>query len=76
MKYVIIFSQNLEKWRDDLKCGPKHPLQDGSPAQCDPNDKRCCSPYGWCGNTPAYCSCEKCVDYRVQGKFRRKNQQT
>ena len=49
-----------------------HPLQDNSPAQCDPYNRHgygCCSPKGWCGNTPAHCSCSGCIDYRVQGKF-------
>jgi hypothetical protein len=67
---IISFSSyNLEKWRDDFKCGPMHPLQDGSPAQCDPNGYGCCSPGGWCGKTPAHCSCSGCIDYTVQGKF-------
>ena len=71
-KIISFSSWNLEKWRDDLKCGPKHPLQDGPPAQCDPNNQHghgCCSPGGWCGNTAAHCSCSGCIDYRVQGKF-------
>ncbi|XP_077981331.1 uncharacterized protein LOC144436406 [Glandiceps talaboti] len=61
----------LKKWRDDGRCGPKYPLSDGSPAQCDPYfNYPCCSPFDWCGNTAAHCDCEGCIDYRDTKKWR------
>ncbi|XP_077981855.1 macrophage mannose receptor 1-like [Glandiceps talaboti] len=55
-----------KKWRDDLRCGQNYPLEDGSPAQCDPDsDYPCCSPADWCGITAAHCDCANCHDYRV-----------
>ena len=56
-------------WRDDLRCGAEFPLPNGLPAQCDPfnaDESKCCSPYGWCGKTPAHCACDTCVDYGVK----------
>merc|ERR1712227_741632 len=53
-------------WRDDLRCGPNFKLPSGENAQCDPNNKNghvCCSPQGWCGKTPAHCTCDGCIDY-------------
>ena len=47
--------------RDDGKCGSSNPLGDGSPSQCNPGF--CCSEFGNCGNTPAYCDCSTCVRY-------------
>ena len=47
--------------RDDGKCGASNPLDDGSPSQCNPGF--CCSEFGNCGNTPAYCDCSTCVRY-------------
>ena len=66
---TLYIGDNL--WRDDTKCGPDYPLEDGSPAQCDPNHQdgyTCCSIYGWCGNSVAHCTCHGCIDYS-QGKF-------
>ncbi|XP_070577779.1 uncharacterized protein [Ptychodera flava] len=61
-------SQGNKKWRDDLRCGLKFPLADGTPAECNPDsDKPCCSSIAWCGNTWDHCSCENCIDYRSQG---------
>ena len=58
--YIIV-----PDWREDLRCGPNYPLQDGRPAQCDPNAVYpCCSPAGWCGNTDAHCKCSGCNDFR------------
>jgi hypothetical protein len=47
-------------WRGDNKCGNVlNPL--GSPAECNPySDMPCCSEFGWCGNTPGHCQCDKC----------------
>ena len=48
-------------WRNDFQCGvnAKNPL--GTQAECDPySDVPCCSEFGWCGNSPNHCRCEKC----------------
>jgi len=55
-------------WREDGRCGPDHPLADGSPGQCDPEGAAprvgpCCSPKGFCGNTRNHCKCKTCIDY-------------
>merc|ERR1719347_1700478 len=60
-------SQKL--WRDDGKCGPKNPLADGSPGQCDPQGDGpkkgpCCSKTGFCGNTNKHC-CNGCQDFSI-----------
>ena len=53
------------KYRDDGKCGPEFPLEDGSAAECDPNSEYwCCSEFGFCGGTQEHCFCEKCVNFR------------
>ena len=55
-------------YRADGRCGSSFPLPNGSPSQCNPeSDFPCCSEYGYCGETPGHCQCEKCIDYR-QGK--------
>ena len=54
--------------RDDGRCGSEFPLEDGSPASCDPNSEYfCCSEHGYCGGTGEHCSCETCVNYRPAG---------
>ena len=56
-------------WREDHRCGPMYPLKDSSSAQCDPNHQNghtCCSPGGWCGLTPAHCTCSGCIDYNQE----------
>ena len=54
--------------RDDGRCGPEFPLEDGSPASCDPDSTYfCCSAHGYCGGTGEHCSCETCVNYRPSG---------
>ena len=54
--------------RDDGRCGIEFPLEDGTPAGCDPNSQYfCCSEHGYCGGTGEHCSCETCVDYRPDG---------
>jgi hypothetical protein len=57
-----------EVWREDGRCGPDHPLVDGSPGQCDPEGAAprvgpCCSPKGFCGNTRNHCKCATCIDF-------------
>merc|ERR1712117_820497 len=52
-----------------MGCGPRNPLQDGRPGQCDPtanaNQKGpCCSSIGWCGNSHNHCECYGCIDFR------------
>ena len=56
------------RWRDDARCGPDFPLEDGSPAECNPNSSccYCCSASGWCGDTPQHCSCDRCINYREE----------
>jgi len=54
--------------RDDGRCGPEFPLEDGSPAACDPDSTYfCCSAHGYCGGTGEHCSCETCVNYKPSG---------
>ncbi|KAL5247748.1 hypothetical protein ACHWQZ_G019587 [Mnemiopsis leidyi] len=56
-------------WRDDKRCGEYNNLPDNTPAKCDPDSENpCCDWLGWCGNTTEHCSCETCVDYRVEYK--------
>ncbi|XP_077985433.1 uncharacterized protein LOC144440064 [Glandiceps talaboti] len=58
--------QVSQLWRDDLRCGPSFDLDNGSPAQCDPDsDFPCCSTSGWCGNTEGHCECIGCINYKV-----------
>lgn len=53
------------KCRDDLKCGSRGSLADGTPAECDPKGAfSCCSKQGWCGTTYGHCKCEGCIDFR------------
>ncbi|XP_070575294.1 uncharacterized protein [Ptychodera flava] len=60
--------EDEKPWRDDYQCGPNYPLADGSPSECNPDGiYPCCSPYDWCGNTPAHCSCPDCIDYSGAG---------
>ena len=53
-------------WREDWRCGPDYPLEDGTPATCYPILNFCCSAAGWCGETAEHCTCSKCVDYRSE----------
>ena len=54
--------------RDDGRCGPEFPLEDGSPAACDPASTYfCCSAHGYCGGTGEHCSCDTCVNYKPSG---------
>ena len=55
----------VRRWRDDFRCGPDFPLEDGSPTECNPDSPNfCCSNSGWCDNTPQHCSCDNCINYR------------
>lgn len=50
--------------RNDGRCGPEFPLEDGSPATCDPDTPDfCCSSLGWCSGMEEDCTCETCVNY-------------
>ena len=67
------FTINFPDFRDDGKCGPKFPLQDGRPAQCDPTADAfmkgpCCSALGNCGNAAMNCQCGSCTDFRKTTK--------
>nr|XP_006816218.1 PREDICTED: uncharacterized protein LOC102809517 [Saccoglossus kowalevskii] len=63
--YVYIGHYDGPKtWRSDGRCGPNYPLEDGTPAECNPDSGfPCCSTYGWCGSTFDHCECQDCVDY-------------
>ena len=51
--------------RSDGRCGRDFPLDDYTPAACDPTSADyCCSGSGWCGHTDAHCNCDKCVNYK------------
>ncbi|KAI8507066.1 hypothetical protein Bbelb_155050 [Branchiostoma belcheri] len=56
-----------KKWRDDLRCGPGFPAENGKDAECDPDSDiaPCCSTTNWCGNTADHCDCRYCVDFRT-----------
>lgn len=64
---LAVFDNSVTpSWREDLRCGPKFPLADGSPSQCNPdhpNGAVCCSKFGWCSDKPKWCTCKTCVDY-------------
>jgi len=59
----------LQAWNPETAvCGPQHNLADGRPGECDPTGKwPCCSPGGWCGNSPLHCECNGCIDFTPQG---------
>ena len=62
----ICTDYRLGKWRGDRKCGGKHPLLDGTPAECNPyGEYPCCNQWGECGNRLTDCTCETCTDYRL-----------
>ena len=53
--------------RSDNRCGSAFPLEDGSPAQCNPyGDNYCCSKWGFCGFTSEHCDCSDCINYRKE----------
>ena len=57
------------KVRPDGRCGPQNPLSSGAPGECDPLASAprrgpCCSPFGYCGSSPAHCSRPGSIDFR------------
>ena len=74
IKIIIVFSHSSivttkattnQVIRSDGRCGSSVPLDDGSPAQCDPKTEYyCCSKWGYCGSTDEHCDCADCVNYR------------
>merc|ERR1739844_798563 len=53
------------RYRPDGRCGLANPLDDGTPAECDPNSEYwCCSEHGFCGGTHEHCDCVGCIDFR------------
>lgn len=70
-QFVTPSGQQAYYWRGDQKCKVVlSPL--GIPAECNPySEYPCCSEFGWCGNTPQHCSCEKCE--KAQRLENRKN---
>ena len=75
--YSVIYkdwrkSGGTKKWRYDRKCGEYFPLPDGTPAECDPDGVLpCCNNLvGRCGSINKYCSCSRCVDYRIVREIR------
>ncbi|KAI8497521.1 hypothetical protein Bbelb_248270 [Branchiostoma belcheri] len=63
---TLLHKPALPKWSaTNWRCGPGYAADYSIPAECDPNGiYPCCSPGGWCGNTPLHCSCAGCIDYR------------
>ncbi|XP_066292800.1 apolipoprotein(a)-like [Branchiostoma lanceolatum] len=63
-----------KRWREDARCGANFPAPGATPGECNPKGPHpCCSDLGWCGDTPQYCSCEGCVDYRHPEALERKD---
>ncbi|XP_078610906.1 uncharacterized protein LOC144881610 [Branchiostoma floridae x Branchiostoma japonicum] len=63
-----------KRWREDARCGADFPAPGANPGECNPKGPHpCCSEQGWCGETPQYCSCEGCVDYRHLEALERKD---
>jgi len=53
------------RYRPDGRCGLANPLDDGTPAECDPNSEYwCCSEHGFCGGTHEHCFCDTCINFR------------
>ncbi|XP_035694564.1 uncharacterized protein LOC118428574 [Branchiostoma floridae] len=64
----------VKRWREDARCGADFPAPGANPGECDPKGPHpCCSELGWCGETPQYCSCDGCVDYRHPEALERKD---
>lgn len=53
------------------RCGYSAPDKDGLPATCNGDDPtaHCCSPFGYCGTGPQFCSCPDCVDFRKRPDY-------
>ena len=60
-------SGGKQRWSPNGKCGPKYPLPDGSPTECDPDSENpCCDHHNDnCSGTLRACMCTECVDYRL-----------
>ena len=64
MKPLLVITDGV---RSDGRCGSEVPLEDGSPATCDPDSPDfCCSEYGYCGGTEEHCNCDTCVNYKEE----------
>ena len=64
MKPLLVITDGV---RSDGRCGSEVPLEDGSPAICDPDSPDfCCSEYGYCGGTGDHCNCDTCVNYKEE----------
>lgn len=62
---IAVSTQKL--WQDDRRCGPKYPLPNGEPAQCDgEGEYPCCSSYSYRCWGVKYCHWSWMTDYRVQ----------
>ena len=65
--YLIISTE--KDWRDDRRCGSNFLLENGKPAECEPNanaekEGPCCNlDTGWCGNSNSSCECTNCINY-------------
>ena len=59
-QFVVNTGEQAYYWTGDHKCKiVNNPL--GLPAECNPySDYPCCSEFGWCGNSPNHCWCQKC----------------
>ena len=64
MKPLLVITDGV---RSDGRCGSEVPLEDGSPATCDPDSPDfCCSEFGYCGGTEEHCNCDTCVNYKEE----------
>jgi len=58
--------ESTGNFRADGRCGAEFPLDDGTPAECDPNSEYwCCSEHGFCGGTREHCHCDTCHNFRT-----------
>nr|XP_002731056.1 PREDICTED: uncharacterized protein LOC100367044 [Saccoglossus kowalevskii] len=66
LQATINVADDRVSWRADGHCGPLYRGTNGvNPAECDPyNTTPCCSPSKECGDSPAHCDCDECIDYR------------
>eukprot|EP01067_Filipodium_phascolosomae_P009303 Filipodium_phascolosomae@DN8267_c0_g1_i1.p1 len=52
-------------WRHDGRCGTDFQNFYEEAATCNPETTQpCCSPSGWCGNSPDHCTCDGCLQFR------------
>ena len=59
------------RWRFDRLCGKRHPLPDGTIAECNPDSNSPCCFESHCTVSELCTACEKCVDYRVVRDLRK-----